>query len=187
MNDLVETKSFVEAVRRGIEAFEEAGRILVEMIDRDPGCLAQLKEQNPEFTNEILRTFERIGRRQLYYKLCLKETPGAKALLRCAYSEQVKYCNEPIPFLLLQAKDQTDHLLVQLDALSPAQVRQVFCNGRIRDLGAQRAYLEGRKQRLPEVTEVEQVYRVTKGKVTFLKPCMLSAGDLARIIAEISR
>lgn len=177
--------AFYEALQRGKDALVEAGRILVAILEEDPNAKERILEDNPEVTSDLLDTFERIGRGQLYHKLCLLETPGVRALRRCAYSDQVKYSEAPIPMLLLQARDETDHLQVSVYALNSEQTRQVFGRNRVRTLAEQRAYLEACRAK-PQPLARREPYTLAKGRVTFHEPVTLTASDLARLLAEIT-
>ena len=176
---------FYQALQRGKEALEDAGKILVALIDEDPTVKERIMSEHPEITEDVLETFERIGRKQLYYRLCLLEAPGIRALKRCTYSEQVKYSTEPITMLLLNGKDSTDSLNVPIHALNPEQVRQVFGTHRIRTLAEQRAWLENQKSK-PQPIAKREPYTIGKGRITFHEPVTLSASDMARLLAEIA-
>jgi hypothetical protein len=176
---------FYEAIQRGKEALEDAGRILVAMIDEDASVKERIMDDHPEITEDVLETFERIGRKQLYYRLCLLEAPGIRALKRCPYSEQVRFETEPLPMLLINGKDLTDHLLVAVHSMQPDQVRQVFGAHRIRSLAEQRAWLENQKCK-PRQLENSNPYTIGKGRITFHEPVTLSASDMARLLAEIT-
>lgn len=177
--------AFYDALQRGKEALEEAGKILVALIDEDASVKERIMEEHMEITEDVLETFERIGRRQLYYRLCLLEAPGIRALKRCPYSEQVKYADEPIPMLLLNGKDSSDHLNVSVHALNPEQARQVFGAHRIRTLAEQRAWLENQRSK-PRPIEKREPYTIGRGRITFHEPVTLSASDMARLLAEIA-
>ena len=178
-------KEFYEALQRGKEALEDAGRIFVSLIDADPSIRERIMDEHPELTEDVLATFERIGRKQLYYELVLLEAPGIRALRRCPYSEQVKHCKEPVPMLLLNSKDSSEHLMVAVTALQPEQVRQVFGHNRIRSLAEQRAFLEREKIK-PRPLQKREPYTLGKGKITFHEPVTLTASDMARLLSEIT-
>lgn len=126
----------------GTAAFQAAGDHLVRLIDKyGPGAKTTLMERWPQLTADVLATFERIGRKQLHPSTFLNESPGRRALRRCPYSEQVKYSEEPIEFLLL--KDGVpETILVSIDSLTDAHAKQVFGSRRVRTLGEQRLWLE---------------------------------------------
>lgn len=176
---------FYSALQRGAEAFEEAGRILVGLIDEDPLVKDRILEAHPDITESTLETFERIGRNQLYYRLCLIEGPGVTRLKRCTFSDQVKFSTEPIPMLLVNGQDSTDHILVPVQAMQPNQARQVFGPHRIRTLGEQRAFIESERTK-PQPIETQQSYTIGKGRIVFHKPVTLTISDMARLLSEMT-
>lgn len=183
-------KTHRQLIRRdlcGIEAFEEAGRVLVELIDtHGPSILDRIMERNPLVSESVLETFERIGRKQLFYKLCINESPGFRALRRCPYSEQVKYFSEPLQLLLIKGKDETDTLKVQPSSLSAAQAKQVIGPKRVRTLGEQRVYLEGLRSK-PQPMDKSNPYVIRHGKVVFTEVPILTEEDLLRLLLEVKR
>jgi hypothetical protein len=176
---------FYAAIQRGREALEDAGAIFVSLIDEDPSIKARILDENPELTEATLEMFERIGRKQLYYRLCLLEGPGVRALKRCPYSEQVKHATDPVPMLLLNGQDLTDHINVPVHALQPEQVRQVFGANRVRSLAEQRAWLENQRGK-PRPLETREPYTIGRGRIIFHEPVTLTALDMARLLAQIT-
>lgn len=188
MTDLTEsgrdwTDEFVELVEAGKTAWERAGELLVRALDRDPLAYTNLLEKHPDLTEEVLSVFERIGRKQTYYRCWMSDRPGVKALRRCPYSEQVRYSTNGIPLLLLDAKSPTDHLLMQPQSMTPAQARQAIARDHVRNLAEQRAYLESSKIR-PKTLDVPRGYTIQRGRVVFHAPCTVTLPELARLLAE---
>lgn len=175
---------FVNAVNRGVAAFEEAGQILVALIDANPKAKEEILDSCPNVTEDMLDTFERIGRKQLFYQLAIHDGPGVKALCRCAYSEQVKHFHEPIPLLITDGKN-VETLNVGVHALTTDQARQAFGSHRVRTLGEQRAWLESQKKKAV-VVDIVSPYSIHRGKITFNQPCTLSVSELARLLSEAS-
>jgi hypothetical protein len=175
---------FVDALKCGIESFEKAGRVLVQLIDADPNVVEKILDANPEINGDILETFERIGRKQLYYRLTINESPGVVALRRCPYSEQVKHAHEPIELVIMRGP-KTETLLVSVHAMSPDQARQAIGPKRVRTLGEQRAWLEA-QSRKPLPLKLSEPYTVRGGKVTIHAPCVLNLADLLRLAQEAS-
>jgi len=176
---------FYNALQRGKKGFEEAGLILVALIDQDASIKVRIMEQHPDVSADVLETFERIGRKQLYYQLVMCDSPGIKALRRCPYSEQVRYNEEPIPMLLLSGKDLTDHINVQVISMNADQARQVFSASHVRPLEEQRAYLERRRSK-PQPLKRREPYTIGKGRITFHEPVTLTTADMARLISEMA-
>lgn len=177
-------ESFLEDVNSGIECFERAGNTLVALIDANPKIKDDILDNCPNVTDEMLDTFERIGRRQLFYQLAIHDGPGVKALRRCTYSDQVKFFREPVPLLISDGK-RVETLNVGVHALTPDQARQAFGSHRVRTLGEQRAWLESQKKKAV-VVDIISPYSIHRGKITFNQPCTLSVSELARLLSEAS-
>lgn len=175
---------FREALQRGRDALEEAGRILVELIDSDPLAKEKLLTALPEVTSETLETFERIGRKQLYHRLCLSDGPGVRALRRCPYSDQVRFSTEGVPVLLLGGT-AGDFLKVSVFEMDSVYAKQAFGNSKVRSLAEQRVFLE-RSRSKPRAIETSEPYTLAKGKITFHEPVTLTAQDMARLLAQIA-
>ena len=165
-----------------MDALEEAGLILVEMIDRDAEVKRRIMDAYPEISGDMLDVFERIGRRQLYYRLCLLDGPGVKALMRCPFSDQVRYFKEPLALLLAQGKNPDDSLNVQVQFMSPKQARQVFGRNHVRSLAEQRAWIESQKPRLNSAV-IDQAYTIKRGGIQFLDGPFVSWKALAQFNA----
>lgn len=188
MNELTKTNAskISTLIMAGIEAWLEAGRLLVETLDAG-ATLCEIADESG-VSKDILSRFEQIGRNSLYPKLLASTSAGARALSSCPYSEQ-KYYTENTMSVLVIREDDTDVLQVKLDDLTPEQVKQVFNRGRIRDLAGQRAYLEDKleRDRMAKVAEIEDgAGYVLKGRqVVFKKGCAMSKDDLIAILGRM--
>jgi hypothetical protein len=168
---------------KGMEAWKEAGRIVADLVDRDPCAIDQLIESSPMLTKGILRSLERIGRCELVPELLLKGGAAYAKLRELPYPVQQKYLKEPVQ-LMIQTSTGVDTLNVALDSLSPAQVRQVFSADGVRSLPEQRAWLAEHSRPVP--AEAEALPYEVHGKiVVFTRPCKLSRADLQSLIQRI--
>jgi len=188
MNELTKTNAskISTLIMAGIEAWLEAGRLLVETLDN--GATLNEVAQESGVSKDILSRFEQIGRNALYPKLLASTSAGARALSSCPYSEQKHYVENAVEVLVMR-DGQPDTLKVALDDLTTDQVKQVFNRGRIRDLAAQRAYLEDKleRDRMSKVAEIEDgAGYVLKGKqVVFKKGCAMNKDDLIQILGRM--
>ncbi len=181
---LTKVQEIAELIRCGIESWTRAGELTASALDSGEYTLSSLAEETG-VSKEMLARFEQIGREQLYPMLLASTSPGARALRKCTYSEQVKYYNEPVPILL----EGGDVLNVPLDNLTPEQTKQAFSRYHAKDLGEQRAHLESslqafRTRRLAEV-EDQTGYTIQRGRVTFTQGTTLTKDDLIRILARV--
>jgi hypothetical protein len=181
-------KRIAELIARGIEAWLEAGKVLVETLEQGV-TLDQLSETT-RLSKGTLVQFEQIGRGTLYPRLLIRSgaSPGARALLRCGRSEQEQYCAEPLQLLVLRGEHQ-DVLRVPLDSLTPDQCKQIFSGSHIRDLGEQRAYLESQAEvlRVKRAAAIHDQagYTIKGNQVLFQKSTSLGRDDLIQILSRM--
>jgi hypothetical protein len=176
-------RSFTEAFQIAREGFIRAGQIYAAAIDRfGQSARDQFATGAPAISAETWRRLERLGRGEMDHRLLTKSSEGARALRRLTPGEQGQALDHGVPLLLSGG----DHLLVQVDALTRAQVHQVFAMDHVRDLGEQRAWLE---THAPQITAPRKVdapaYRIVGGRVKIERPCELSRADVLRLMAEL--
>jgi len=177
MSKLIKISAFADAVKQGVEAFETAGKLLVEMLDADPSAKEKITEAQPWLTPEMLDLFERVGRRQLYSKLLLNESPGFLALRRCNYAEQERYFTDTVPMLIESSKGY-ETLNVALMDMTRDQVRQVFAGKHIRALPEQRAWMESERRKMPPSVSIDEPYEIRRKKLIVTRPCEFTASQL---------
>ena len=86
---------FALLVRQGIDTWRNAGKLLVEMTEKDPSAVARIKERSG-LSDSMIQTFARIGRNEIWPHLLADSSLGAQRLLACNYDDQKKYASEPI-------------------------------------------------------------------------------------------
>ena len=86
---------FTLLVRQGIDAWRNAGKLLVEMSKSDPSAMARIRERSG-LSDAMIQTFARIGRNEIWPSLLADSSMGAQKLLACHYEDQKKYASEPI-------------------------------------------------------------------------------------------
>lgn len=182
---------FRNLIIEGVEAWVKAGDILVDLLDNHGLTYEQIADKCDGITPDIIKRFEQIGRRQIYPRLLVNTSAGARKLMSMPYSQQVKYASEPLP-LLIRKENSYDEMLVKVQDLTNEQIRQVFQKDGIRDLGAQRAYLEdiersSREVEVVDLSEWDQPWIVKNGRVTFRKPCAMGRKELLSILSEMER
>jgi hypothetical protein len=180
---------FIALITQGIECWNKAGEIIVQLLDEHDMTISEIAETSEFLTEDILTRFEQLGRKQLIPRLLVADYPAARHLVRLPYSEQKRAVETSIDLLLFDGKD-TSVLKVSVENLTPAQCRQVFDGDQVRSTGAQRAWLEDKRssQEIRDALESPgALYQVRGKRVVFKRPCELSAGQLAQIIAEIEK
>jgi hypothetical protein len=182
-----EVASFVAAYQRGMDAWEEAGRIIVRIVDHDPHAVDDIIAQCPALTPTIIGVFERIGRGQLLPSLAMDSSIGASKLRELPLSLQKRYEQEPIP-LIVNTNNGTDVLLVDAKNMTREQVKQVFAKGRIRTEGEQKAFLaQQASNNAKPCQQGKPAWTVKNGRVIFEAGTTLTAGELATILAQITK
>lgn len=180
---------FVALITQGIECWNKAGELVVQLLDNHGLTIAEIAESSEFLTEDIVTRFEQLGRKQLIPNLLVADYPAARHLVRLPYSEQKRAVEASVELLVLDGKEHT-LLKVAVENLTPAQCRQVFDGDQIRSTGAQRAWLEDKRstQEIREVLDTPSpIYQVRGKRVIIRRPCELTAGQLAQIISEIER
>lgn len=173
---------FSDLVQQGINAWTEAGKILVSILDDNPEARADILDLCPDITEEILARFEAIGRNQLHPKTLLNNSPGMRRLRQLPFSEQTKYVSDAVP-VLIRTSAGIDTLNVSVKNLTSLQAQQVFSSNGVRPLDAQRAWIESRSSRM---STKGAPYRIKGNKVVFNMGCELSSKEIAQLLSLLN-
>lgn len=161
-------------------------KLYVEAIDVNPEIKTELIEMG--LPSSFLNNSERVGRGELHPNLMLKSGHQFARLRFLPLSEQTKALDAPIEVLCING----DKLKVAIDNLTKQQVDQVMSSSGIRDIPAQKAYIESQKQSLdinkkinpdPVIT-TQKKYFITRGKLHVGKVSFTKA-ELLNILQEI--
>lgn len=180
-------EKFIELFQTGVNAWIQAGELLVSMVEEDPHVYDWIIQKCPTLNAGILGRFEQMGRKTLHPQLLLTASPGFDKLRRLPFSMQERYIKEPIP-LIVHTDGGTDVLLVEAKNMTKEQANQVFAPGRIRTEGEQKAWLMQQRSMAakPAGTNLP-AWTVKGGKVVFNQGATLSAGELATIITQLTK
>lgn len=128
---------FALLVRQGIDTWRNAGKLLVEMTEKDPSAVARIKERSG-LSDAMIQTFARIGRNEIWPSLLADSSLGAQKLLACHYEDQKKYASEPIEVAYSWAGGKIKTVKRKVCDLSRAECAVVFSNnGKIHTLEQQ--------------------------------------------------
>jgi hypothetical protein len=181
------TRRFAEALKRGVDAFLEAGRIVAQEIDKDPKFPEKVAAQsNGDIPAVLVRRFEKLGRGQVIPQFLLHwDKPGVKKLRKFTPDLQTKYLKEGLEVLV----DKGQHLLINPLHMTKLQAQQVFECDEIRSLPEQRAWLESEKMtvNLNKTEKVEDLYNIVKGQIVFNRPCHFNVDELMQILVNRRR
>ena len=174
----------------GIESWAKAGAVLVEMVDENENSYSNILERIPDLSYDVLSRFEQMGRKQLYPRLLLGGSTGLRKLATLPYSEQVRYYDEPLD-IVTEIDGGVDTLKVQAKDLTSFQVKQVFDNGTVRDVAAQRAWLRSRDRKPNAVKAAKQdgkPWTIKKDGTLFVRAdTILTMPDIANIMALMAK
>jgi hypothetical protein len=180
-------QKFSDLCQQGIDAWTEAGTIIVSLVEEDPSVFDKIIEMDPRMNAGILGRFEAMGRGVLHPHLLLNDSPGYEKLAQMPYSVQERFLNEPIP-LIVETPSGTDTLLVAAKDMTPAQARQAFGKGRIKTAGEQKAWIMDQKaKKARPVGSNVSPWVIKGGRVEFREGATLSAGEIATILTQITR
>jgi hypothetical protein len=102
---------FISKIEMGRDFFLDAGRLLVEMVDRDPDILHQIIELKRVhwLTMDVLKTFEAIGRKQLAVEAMFLPPHVIARLIELPHDQQVHIAqNDRIPIVRHSRPRSTD-------------------------------------------------------------------------------
>ena len=176
-------EAFVSLVTKGIECWQKAGEIVVEMIDGG-ATVEEIASSSEYLTGDVVRRFEQLGRKQIVPRLLVSSFPASKNLFKLSYSEQKNAFESGVPILI----EGGEVLNVAVENLTPLQCRQAFDKDRVRGIAGQRAYIESVKTEESLnaiISDSDSLYTIRGRNVIFSKPYRISAKQLAQILASI--
>ena len=158
-------EKFHHLIRTGIQAWIAAGQLLVEILKDNPNASQDLCAIYPDLTPAVLAKFEAIGRGTLNPRLLLGEGPGVRRLRGMPISVQNQFADNSVDLLVL-TDGGSDTIKVAIKNLTRVQADQAFSRWGVRDLAAQRAWLEDQKTRASFSTlESNRPYKITGNKI----------------------
>jgi hypothetical protein len=179
---------FVGLIAHGIECWTKAGEIVVRLVDDCGMRIEEIAERSDYLTEAIVAKFEQLGRKQLVPDLLVADYPAVQHITKLPYSEQKRIVGGTVDVLVTTDKG-ADTLRVATENLTPQQCRQVFGGASVRPIAAQRAWLQSRQQeeriKAAAVVQTQVPYQIRGKRVVFVRPCELSAKDLAQILAQM--
>lgn len=190
MTELAPLARVPQLIVQGIECWIEAGEIVAEYLSKNPNSMGLLCETTG-LSEDIIRRFEQIGRKEIYPKLLVNTSLGYRKLSACPYREQELYAESPVDLVVMGDKGP-DILRVSVDHLTPEQAKQVFARNHVRSTAEQRAWLETERKRANEAAAAEKqeiqtaAYAVHGKRVVFRKGCEMTLQELAVLIARLS-
>lgn len=137
---------FLKGIVDGIQCWERAGKLLVELHQQDPAIFKKIIIREPSLTSEMLWSFHRIGLGKLYPRvLLLRKCPAESELLSADYETQKLLCHEPIKVVISLKRDGTPIIEKRwVQEIGKETTNIVFDHGRIRDTESQLSILKAK-------------------------------------------
>lgn len=176
-------RGFAEAFTRAEDSFRTAGKIYADAVAQyGQEAREKFAAACPKIAPTTWRRLEALGNGSLDGRLLTAASIGAAALRRLPSTAQSAALDNGVEVLI----GNGETLRIQVDNLTPEQSRQVFASDHIRDIPAQRAWLETHAPQTARPALVEApAWKVTGGKVQVARACSLTRLDLARMLAEM--
>lgn len=172
-------EKFVEYLYKGLEAWEKAGKILVDMIKHNPQIKSKILRDHPEISMSILNKLELVGSGMLEPSLLLSDSAPFKAARKLTPSDQRNLIDNKEVALVVYTESGVDEINADFEKLSAKQTKQVFAGDHIRTPSEQRLYLESSRKRIAKDWEFEN------GLIVFRRGCKLTISQMNGIIQEV--
>ena len=177
-----------DAIQSGIDAWATAGKILVALLDEDNMTLDEIATQSGSdfVTPEVLAQFERIGRGQVLPSLLAAQYPAAAFIERLPLSLQSRAMDDGVELMVI-SNGRADTLRVAARHLTKKQCRQVFERNGIRNLAAQRAWIEEQNMNTERTSIVRNTsaWSVRGHEVVVTSPCVMTKADLLAMLQQL--
>jgi hypothetical protein len=178
---------FKAAFSGAIDGIVKASEIYVKAIDADPKLKDKFISECSGFIPAgAWAEFEAVGRKWKHPKLILGGGAHSSLVKLLPYSDQEKlFSGERVSVLTSKG----DVLKVDINSATPDQAALLIdkTNKRIRDIPAQKAYLESVKpEKVIDVQAVEMPYTIAGGKVHFRQGTILGRKEISRILKELA-
>lgn len=192
--DLKEFKSLFAQITslftEGVKKWVQAGEIIMDLIDTHgltPESISQGMDR--KMSEEIVIRLEQLGRKKIIPELLILSCPAQSYGFHLPYKKQEKLIvkEEAIEVVMMDPSGSSYTLNVLFSNLTAFQCRQVFSKGVIRDLAAQRAWLESEKTKVQVKTVPRAVstYDIIGNSVVVNQPCRFTKRDLLRMLKEL--
>lgn len=175
-------EKFRAAMTAGIESIAEAANIYTKTIDNDPASKKLFHSKCPDIPKWAWIRFERIGRGQLDKRLLFGGGKAQGYLQRLPISDQRNALSNGVEVLT----HRNDCLIVKVEDLTVEQREQVFSQDSIRDIPAQKAFVEGgSKKKKKETVDNIPDFEVVGKRLNVYRPCVITKRKLTAILKEI--
>lgn len=173
---------FKELFSKGMKCIAEACKVYAEDIDRNPEIKQEYRRLLPQIPKNYWIRFEAIGRNKLIPEfLYVKDEYLNKIIREFPVEEQQEIQKNGIDVLTVDGTT----LKVKLENLTKEQINQVFTRNDVRDVPAQRAYIESLRmsEKIDEGRKFlkNDPYVVHRDYIEILKPGRISREEILNI------
>ena len=177
-----EIRKFRELLQIGMSAMREASELYVKVIDREPAAKQAFRELVPEVPASAWKFLEKVGRGQMHERLLLMGGRVQTLLGTLPVSEQAEAVENGVEVLLHDGGT----MRIMPENLTQSQLSQVFGNGEVRSLDAQRAWMESRRDyRLPPRGVARDAYKVEGALLVVNQPMTFKVEQLKEILSRM--
>ncbi|MFA7184591.1 MAG: hypothetical protein WC082_06860 [Victivallales bacterium] len=177
-------QEFKEAWTTSMNNLAKACKIYVNAIDNNPEAKKEFKKSFPSLSIQAWSRIEAVGRNQMHYLLLTDTSPAAAKLRRLPYSEQktaIEGCVEVL------AQDGTC-LKVKSENLTFQMIKQVFARNCIRDVPAQKAYIESQKTvKEIKLKKPRELWSIKRNVLEVYAPSSFNRKQLLKILQEMEK
>jgi hypothetical protein len=177
-------EQFKHFMEEGVRNIAKACKLYVSALEADSRAGELFRESCPFISEASWADFELVGRGLMHHELIWGGGKCANKLKALPFSQQKSALEEGIKVLVSNG----DTLSVRPDKLTPFQARQTFDGNKIRDVAAQRAWLESLKTVTGRSKKAETVvggYSIHKGELVVNGPVKFTKQDLVSILGRM--
>lgn len=168
---------FNSYLAEGVEAWYKAGKLLVDMVERNPNAYSIIARNNPHLTIDLLLALEKIGRKEIFPYVLLDKSAGSSKLLELPYDLQVKYYKEPVEVVLFRGAGSYAVERKLATNLSKDEVKLVFGPAGVRSVEDQRKLIDGNNG--PSLLNGKRTYSKRQKLAGYLEVSCDKAGKLS--------
>ncbi len=186
-NTVSRAQEFINNVQLGLMAWKEAGKIVVEELEKNPDFANEVCILSKGFISvEMVHQFELLGRNKVLPQLLIDwQKPGIKKLIRMPIHIQEKHASTPVEVVVFNDDGGMDILHLHPRNMTALQAKQVFDTGEVRTPAAQRAWIESTRSKKQLESVVATVDGdsglLIEGDVVYItKPCQFTVMELMR-------
>jgi hypothetical protein len=175
---------FLGAFKRGLQALEDAGKLLVQLLEKDPEARDRLVQEYG-FDHGTLNTLEKIGTGRLYAKLAAFGTRYSAMPM----SEQKRIADGMVDALVVKPDGSTDVMKVAV-LRAPAEMRdQLLNHDHVRTLDEQRVWLMRRQKGTIKTEGAEKAvampWRVVGNRIEIIEAMKVNRADLLTMLRAL--